>query len=68
MKFLKWTLAILAILLIAFILAGVIRPSIEYETKVVVDATPGRSFRVYQDRMPEWLEGFAGIRLLAVTL
>lgn len=60
MKILKYILGILAILLIAFLLLGVIKPDVSYDCEIVVDKPLNEAWAVSQDeaKMADWLDGF----------
>lgn len=63
MKYLKYILGILAILVIGFLLLGLIKSELSYESKVMVDKSITESWAVSQDeeKMSDWLEGFQKI-------
>lgn len=63
MKYLKYILGILAVLIIAFFLLGIISPEVSYDCEIIVDKPLGESWAVTQDeeKMPDWLEGFKSI-------
>ena len=60
MKYLKYILIILAILIIGFFLLGLIKPEVTYDCEVMVDKPLAESWAVSQDpdKMSEWLMGF----------
>lgn len=60
MKYLKYILGILAILVIGFFLMGIINPELNYEFEIIVEKPAAESWAVVQDdeRMSEWLPGF----------
>ncbi len=60
MKYLKYILGILAILVIGFFLLGLIKPELSYECEVMVDKPLSESWAVSQDteKMSDWLDGF----------
>ena len=63
MKYLKYTLGILAVLVIGFFIMGLINPEISYECDIIVDKTLDESWAVSQDveKMSDWLSGFQKI-------
>ena len=63
MKYLKYILGILAILIIAFFLLGLIKPELAYECEIMVDKPLAESWAVSQDekKMSDWLDGFQKI-------
>lgn len=63
MKYLKYILGILAILVVAFFLLGLIKPELSYECEIMVDKPLAESWAVSQDegKMPDWLPGFQKI-------
>lgn len=60
MKYLKYILGILAVLVIGFFLLGLIKPELSYECEIMVDKSLRESWAVSQDqeKMSEWLDGF----------
>lgn len=63
MKYLKYTLGILTILIIGFFLLGLIKSDLSYECEVMVDKPLNESWAVSQDetKMSDWLDGFQRI-------
>ena len=63
MKYLKYILGILAILVIGFFLLGLIKPELSYECEIMVDKPLIESWAVSQDeeKMSDWLDGFQKI-------
>jgi carbon monoxide dehydrogenase subunit G len=63
MKYLKYILGILAILVIGFFLFGLIKPELSYECEIMVDKPLAESWAVSQDKekMSDWLDGFQKI-------
>ncbi|WP_411768276.1 SRPBCC family protein [Winogradskyella sp. A3E31] len=63
MKYLKYILGTLAILLIIFLLIGVLKPDISYDSEIVVDKPLEESWQVMQDesKMAEWMDGFQNV-------
>jgi carbon monoxide dehydrogenase subunit G len=69
MKYLKYSLGIIAILTIIFLLIGFIKPEISYDCEIMVDKPLAESWNVTQDeeKMPEWLEGFQKVEQVSGT-
>lgn len=65
MKIVKIILATLAGIVLLFLSLGLLFPSYEYQTSIVVNASPEKCWTVYHDtkRMTEWLEGFESLTL-----
>jgi len=63
MKYLKYILGILAILVIVFFLLGLIKQELSYECEIMVDKPLEESWAVSQDeeKLSSWLEGFQKI-------
>ena len=63
MKYLKYILGVLAILVIGFFLIGLIKPDLSYECEIMVNKPLAESWAVSQDegKMPDWLPGFQKI-------
>ena len=60
MKYLKYAAIILSLLVIMFLLMGLIKPTIEYNSQITVDKSIEESWNVTQDpnKMSEWMTGF----------
>lgn len=60
MKFLKYTLIVLAVLVAAFFSLGIIKPEVTYNCEITVNKSLTESWAVSQDdtKLNEWLEGF----------
>ncbi|MGB0882000.1 MAG: SRPBCC family protein [Vicingaceae bacterium] len=60
MKFLKYTLIVIAILVAGFFSLGIIKSEITYNCEITVDKPLAESWAVSQDdsKLSEWLEGF----------
>jgi len=60
MKYLKYAAIILSLLVIMFLLMGVVKPTIEYNSEITVDKSVEESWNVTQDphKMSEWMTGF----------
>src|SRR5687767_12526679 len=69
MVYLYYTLGVISILIILFLLIGLIKPSISYTCEIMVDKPIQESGYVAQDeeRMSEWLEGFKKIEHVSGT-
>jgi hypothetical protein len=66
---LYYTLGIISILIILFLIIGLIKPSTSYNCEIMVDKPIEESGYVAQDeeRMSEWLEGFKKIEHVSGT-
>lgn len=69
MKYLKYILGLIAILVIGFFLMGIIKPELSYDCEIIVDKPAAESWALVQDeeRMSEWLPGFQKIEHLSGT-
>jgi carbon monoxide dehydrogenase subunit G len=69
MKYLKYAIGIIAILLIGFLALGFIKPNVNYECEILVDKNSNESWEVLQDveKLPEWLQGFQKIEHISGT-
>ncbi len=69
MKYLKYILGILAVLVIGFFLLGLIKSELYYECEVMVDKPIAESWAVSQDdeKMADWLDGFQKIEQVSGT-
>ncbi len=69
MKYLKYGLGIIAILVIIFLLIGFIKPDVSYDCEIMVDKPIEESWKVTQDekKMSEWLEGFQKVEQVSGT-
>ena len=69
MKFLKYLLGILVLLIIGFFLLGVIKSEVTYQCDITVDKPLAESWAVSQDeeKMSDWLEGFQRIEQISGT-
>lgn len=63
MKYLKYILAVIAILVVGFFLVGIIKPELTYDCEIMVDKPLAESWAVSQDveKMADWLDGFQRI-------
>ncbi len=69
MKYLKYILGLLAVLLIVFLLMGIINPKLSYDCEIVVEKPAAESWAVVQDeaKMAEWLTGFQKVEHISGT-
>src|SRR5690606_35740431 len=66
---LKYTIGIIAILVIGFLALGLIQPKASYECEIIVEKPPTETWAVIQDieKLPEWLPGFQRIEHISGT-
>jgi len=66
MKKIIWIILSLLVIPVLFFSIGLIKPSIQYESKIVVDCPVDRAFMVFIDgsKMDQWLTGFKKIELV----
>lgn len=59
MKYLKWILGILLLLLILFLVNGLLNPSFSYDSEITVDKSIEESYAVMNDesKTSQWLKG-----------
>jgi len=69
MKFLKYAIGIIALLVLVFILIGAFSSKVAYEDGITVDKPLAESWAVSQDeeRMGDWLDGFQKIEHVSGT-
>ena len=69
MKYLKYSLGLIAILIIGFFFMGIIKPKLVYDCEIIVEKPAPESWAVIQDeeKMSEWLPGFQKIEHLSGT-
>lgn len=69
MKYLKYILGLIAILVIGFFLMGIIKPELTYDCEIIVEKPAAESWAIVQDeeKMSEWLPGFQKIEHLSGT-
>ena len=69
MKFLKYTLIVIAFLIAGFFLLGVVKSEITYNSEVTVDKPLAESWAVGQDKekIKDWLEGFQKMEVISGT-
>ena len=66
MKIVRRFILPLLIILIGFFSIGLIKPTVQYESKILVDCPVDKAFMVFLDisKMGEWLTGFKKIELV----
>jgi len=69
MKYLKYILGIITILILGFVLLGFIKPNISYDAEIMVDKPVVESWAVVQDeeKAGEWISGFRRIEPVSGT-
>ena len=69
MKYLKYILGIIAVLLIVFLALGLFKPELKYDCEITVDKPVAESWAVIQDedKLSEWLEGLQKIDHISGT-
>lgn len=69
MKYLKFTLGILSLLVLGFLLIGIIKPELSYDFEILVEKPLAESWAVSQDeeKMSMWLDGFQNIEHISGT-
>jgi len=60
MKYVKYILGILAVLVIGFFLLGLLKPQLSYDCEIIVDKPLAESWAVSQDdeKLADWLDGY----------
>jgi len=60
MKFLKYTLIVIALLVAGFFLLGMVKSELTYDCEIIIDKPLAESWAVSQDdtKLKDWLEGF----------
>jgi hypothetical protein len=63
MKFLKYTLIVIALLITIFFLFGLVKPDLTYNCEIIINKPLAESWAVSQDdtKLKDWLEGFQKI-------
>lgn len=63
MKYLKYFLGIIALLLVLFIVRGILSPTISYSSKIIVDKSIEEAWAVMNDekKVAQWLKGITNI-------
>jgi len=63
MKYLKYLLGIIALLVLLFIAKGFLTPSISYISEIVVDKSPKEAWAVMNDesKISQWLKGLTNV-------
>ena len=66
MKIAKWVTLVILLILIGFFTLGLVKPTVQYESKIVVDQPVDKAFMVFLDvsKMGEWLTGFKKIEIV----
>ena len=69
MKYLKYPLILIFVLIAIFVGKGLLTPSITYESEVIVDKSVKESWAVMSDsdKLPEWIKGFLRAELVSGT-
>ena len=69
MKYLKYILVVIALLVIGFLLMGIIKPKLSYDCEIIVEKSAGESWAIVQDdeKMSDWLPGFQKIEHISGT-
>ncbi len=69
MKFLKYLLYLILVLVVLFFAVGFIVPSVSYDSTVQVDKSAKEAWAVMSDpaNMPKWLDGFLKTELVSGT-
>lgn len=69
MKYLKYILGLIAILIIGFFLLGLIKPELSYDCEIMVDKPLAESWAVSQDeeKLADWLDGFQKVEQISGT-
>lgn len=69
MKYIKYIVGIMVLLVLIYILIGVIKPTLDYENEIIVDKPVAEAWAVTQDeeKMSEWLTGYQKIEHISGT-
>ena len=69
MKYLKYAIGIIAILVIGFLALGLIKPKATYECEIIVEKPLTETWAVLQDqeKLSEWLPGFQKMKHVSGT-
>ena len=69
MKYLKYLLVIIIVLVLAFFAKGLFTPSISYQSEVIVNKPVKEAWAVMSDesKLPEWIIGFKKSELISGT-
>ena len=69
MKYVKYILGTIAVLVLLFLAIGLIKPEISYDCEIMVDKPVGESWAVTQDesKLGDWLPGFQKIEPVSGT-
>jgi uncharacterized membrane protein len=66
MRIFKYVAMVLVALLVIFFAIGLFNPEVKYSNKIVINASPAKSYSVFMDttRMKEWMPGYSSFTLL----
>ena len=69
MKYLKYILIVIAVLVLAFLAIGMIKPEVAYDCEILIDKPLAESWAVTQDegKLAEWLDGFQRVEHISGT-
>jgi len=69
MKFIKYTIGIIIVLVLLFLVLGLIKPKVSYECDTIVEKPTIEAWAVLQDteKLSEWLPGFQKIEHISGT-
>jgi len=69
MKYLKYFIGIIGLIILVFFLIGIVKPQVAYDCEIVVDKPLEEAWAVAQDeeKMLEWLEGFERVEHVSGT-
>ncbi|MFC0605512.1 SRPBCC family protein [Winogradskyella pulchriflava] len=69
MKILKYIVIVIAILIIGFLLLGLLKPEVAYDSEIVVNKPLAEAWAVTQDeaKMADWLPGFQKVEHVSGT-
>ena len=69
MKILKYIAIIIAVLIVGFLLLGLLKPEVSYDSEIVVNKPLAEAWAVTQDeaKMAEWLPGFQKVERVSGT-
>lgn len=67
MKFLKYLLALVFLLMTVFFIKGLLTPSINYENQIIVEKPANEAWAVMSDEtnLPKWIKGFKRSELVS---
>ncbi len=69
MKYIKYLLGIIVLLLLVFFGRGLLTPSVSYENEIIVNKSVKESWAVMSDesKLPKWIKGFKKTELISGT-